>query len=119
MKLAYVGSYLAVLLCSALVVACTTIGSPIAETFNEKLAVGYGTVTQIRATTAQLLTAKRVTSADAQNIQVQADSARAGLDIARDLSKSDLPAANNRLAMATAVLTALQGYLSARQAPLP
>ncbi len=98
-----------------LISACATMGVPSPETFNEKLAVGYGTVTQIRTTTAQLVTSKKLGSVDAQNIQGQADNARAGLDIARDLSKSDLPAANNRLQMATTILTALQSYLSTRQ----
>ncbi len=96
--------------------ACASLGLQTAETFNEKLAVGYGTVTQVRSTATQLVVAKKLGSADASNVQAQADSARAGLDIARDLSKSDMPAANNRLQMATAVLTALQSYLSTRSA---
>lgn len=106
----------AVAIALVLVQACSSLGLPTAQTFNERLAVGYGTVTQVRQTATQLVVAKKLGSADAQNVQTQADNARAGLDIARDLSKSDLPAANNRLQMATQVLTALQSYLASRQA---
>ncbi len=111
-------TYALIVIC-VLASACASVGLPTAETFNEKLAVGYGTVTQVRSTATQLVMTKRLGSADASNVQAQADSARAGLDIARDMSKSDLPAANTRLQMATTVLTALQSYLSARSASAP
>lgn len=97
-----------------LLVACTALGVPSPDTFNEKAAVALGTVTQVRATTLQLLQAKKITADDAQHVQSQADNARAGIDIARGLSKTDLTAAGNKLAMATAVLTAAQAYLATK-----
>lgn len=99
----------------ALCAACAQVGLPTAETFNQKLAVGYGTVTQIRTSALQLLQAKKITADDAQNINNSADQARSGLDIARSLSATDLSAANNKLVMATTILTAAQAYLATRQ----
>ncbi len=104
---------LTVWLCAVLV-ACAQVGLPTAETFNQKLAVGYGTVTQIRSSALTLLQTKKINADDAQNIQNTADRAREGLDIARTLSATDLTAANNRLQMATTILTAAQAYLSTR-----
>lgn len=98
-----------------LIAGCASVGLPTAETFNQKLAVGYGTVAQIRTTTAQLVNAKKLGSADAQNVQDQADTARKGLDLASELSKSDLAAANSRLVMVTTILQAAQTYLSSKQ----
>lgn len=94
---------------------CQQLGLPTADTFNERLAVGYGTVTQVRASATQLLNAKKISSGDAQNVLAQTDNARAGLDIAREVSKTDMSQANNRLVMATTVLTAVQAYLATRQ----
>lgn len=97
-----------------LLTACATVGLPTADTFNQKLAVGYGTVTQLRTSAADLLKAGKITKADAQNIQTQADAARAGLDVAQELSAKDMAGANNRLVMVTTILTAAQAYLSSR-----
>lgn len=97
-----------------LAVGCQQLGLPTPETFNERWAAAIGTVTQARTTATNLLAAKKISSADAQNVQDQADMARKGLDIARDLSKTDMSAANARLVMASTVLQALQTYLSSR-----
>ncbi len=95
--------------------ACAQVGLPTADTFNEKLAVAYGTVTQIRSTATDLLKAKKITPADASNVNAQADNARTGLDIAREISKTDAKAADARLTMVHAALNALQTYLGGRQ----
>lgn len=97
-----------------LMAACAQLGLPTAETFNQKLAVGYGTVTQVRATATQLLTTKKIGADDAQHVQDQANNARSGLDIARGMSAKDLPAATTKLEMVTTILTAVQAYLSAK-----
>jgi hypothetical protein len=101
------------LLCM-LVVACGVLGIPKPENFSEKLASGYTTVTGVRNTAATLLTAEKIGSADAQNIQDGADNARAGLDIARTLQGTDPTAAQNRLTATLTVLTALEAYLATK-----
>jgi hypothetical protein len=101
------------LLCIVLT-ACSALGIPSAENFSEKLAGGYVAVTGIRNTAANLLTAEKIDSADAQNIQNTSDNARAGLDIARTLQGSDPTAAENRLTATLTVLTALEAYLATK-----
>jgi len=98
-----------------LIVGCETLGIAKPETFKEKLAVGYVTVTAVRQSATTLLTAKRLTADDAQNVQDQANNARAGLDIARGLEKTDPKAADAKLTAIRTALTALQAYLTARE----
>ncbi len=95
--------------------ACAGLGLPTPTTFNERLAAAYGTVTEVRSDATILLSAGKITPADAQNVQNQADNAKAALDLARTMSKGDLPAANTRLTATIAALTALQAYLASRK----
>lgn len=95
--------------------ACAQLGIPKPETFNERLAVGYSTVTTVRQTATTLLQAKKITADDAQNVQQQADNARAGLDIARTISKTDAKAADAKLTAVRSALTALQAYLATKE----
>lgn len=100
----------------ALVVSgCAQLGLPQADTFNERLAVGYGAVTEVRTLATTLLNAKKISSADAQNVLAQTDAARAGLDLARSMSVSNIAAAEGKLSAAKAVLSAVQSYLASRQ----
>ena len=85
------------------------------ETFNQKLAVGYTTVTAVRETATKLVVAKKLNPDDAQNVQNQADTARAGLDVARDMFKATPVAADNKLTSVTTALRALQTYLASKQ----
>lgn len=93
---------------------CTFLGIPQATTFNERLAVGYATVTGIRDTAATLLTAGQISKEDAVNIQAQADNARAALDVTRSLAGINVTAAEERLASTLRILEALQTYLESR-----
>lgn len=93
---------------------CAALGLPTADSFNERLAVGYMTVTTVRATTATLLNAKKLTAEDGDNVLKSTDAARAGLDVARTLSKVDMKAADSKLTMIRTTLTALQAYLTSR-----
>ena len=104
--------YLLVLLLT-LAAACAQLGLPTPQTFSERLAVGYVAVTAIRDSATKLLVAKKISADDAQNVQNQADNARAGLDIARKLA--DVDAANAKLASVQAALVGLQSYLAARK----
>lgn len=91
---------------------CAQLGLPTADTLNQRLAVGYGTVTQIATTTSQLLAAKKITADDAQNVHTQATTAKAGLDIAKSLVSTSPAAAQTKLEATLVVLQAMQTYLS-------
>lgn len=95
---------------------CQTLGIPQAETFNQRLAVGYATVTGTRQTALSLLQAGKIDAGDAQNVQNQADNARAGLDIARSLSATAPQAADSKLSAVLTGLNALDAYLKTRGA---
>lgn len=103
---------------------CQSLGLPTPQTFEEKLAAGYTSVTAVRGgalTYLQSVEAKgdpaksKAAADDAANIQAQADDARKGLDVARGLKAVDFKSADARLTSTLAVLTALQTYLEARR----
>lgn len=91
-----------------LVVGCAALGLPTPQSFNEKLLTAYSGVTTVRAAGDALIVAKKISSADAENVQKQADNVRAGLDIASSMQDSTLAAA--KLNSTVAILTALQAY---------
>ncbi len=94
--------------------ACATLGVQAPQTFNERLAAAYTTVTAARDATATMLTSGRLSAADAQNVQSQLDNARTGLDLARQLHATNPPAGDARLDAVVMGLTALQAYLQSR-----
>lgn len=95
--------------------ACAFLGVPTAKSFNERLAVGYSTVTTVRQTATTLVQDDVISPNDAANVQQQADNARAGLDIASTLKGVDLEAADARLLASLQILHALEDYLRSRQ----
>jgi outer membrane protein TolC len=101
----------------AVLTACAALGLPTAQTFNEKLAVGYGTVTAVRNSATTLVMAGKITPDDAQNVQTQADTARAALDVARTAYRAgDTTGATTKLDTTATVLRALQAYLASKGA---
>jgi hypothetical protein len=106
---------------------CQVLGVPAATGWNERLAGGYSLVTTVREAAGvrldgQVAKAQGVeeerrrvlllaAKADAQNLQDQADKAREGLDIARDLRGLNLGAAEERLTSTLRILEALQKYV--------
>lgn len=98
-----------------LIVGCSALGSATPDTFNQKLAVSVASVSEVRNTATTLLQAGKISVADAQNIQAQADVAREGLNVARGMSGVDLTNASSRLEVANAALRALQAYLITKQ----
>lgn len=92
--------------------ACSVLGVPKAETFNQRLAVGYASVTTVRSTATTLLTEAKLTSADAASVQKSADAARDGLDVARQLHVTLPEAGEDKLQQATIVIETLQKYLT-------
>lgn len=101
---------------ATMLVACAGLGIPTPDTFNKKAAVAITSVAAVRESATTLLVAGKISTMDAKNVQAQADNAMAGITIARNMSASapDLPAANVRLDVAIATLTALQTYLATK-----
>lgn len=102
-------------LVATLLTACAQLGVPAADTFSERLAAAYSLNSQVRATATELLNAKKISSADGQHVMDQTNNARAGLDVARELSKINLEAADGKLVAIRTALTAVQAYLSLRK----
>jgi len=95
--------------------ACANLGLVTPQSFSERLATGYTSVSTVRSTATALLAAKRISVGDATNVQASADNARAGLDIARDIHATEPAAADARLTSVITALTALSTYLEARK----
>ena len=88
--------------------ACASLGVPTPQTFSERLAAGYVSVTGIRTSAATLLNGGVITSTDAENVQRQADVAREGLDVARTLPSLQ---AEDKLQATLLAMQAAQAYL--------
>ena len=109
------------------IVGCAARGLKSADTFNQKLAYGYGQVTASRTGATSVINASCPTPdkydtpackgavADGKHIQSMADEARKGLDLAKDYAAAgNLQQANIQLQLESASLTALQAYLAAK-----
>jgi hypothetical protein len=92
--------------------ACASLGLPAPQGFDQQLATAYGVHTAVVSATATALTAGTLSSAEATEVQTQERSARAMLDLAREVKTSNPTAASSDLALATTALTALQTYLN-------
>lgn len=95
---------------------CAALGVAPAQTFNEKLAYGYGTHTAVLQAATAAVTAGSLSSADATKILADADNAKSALDAANAAyAAGDAAGANSKLAIATSLLTAVQAYLNAHK----
>jgi hypothetical protein len=103
---------LIVMLTTAMLVACA--GMPGPKTFEDSLAIGVTSVTQVRKTAEILLTAKKISKADAENVQQQADNAREAIALAIAIRTADPAAAQTKLTTAIEVLRALDRYLASK-----
>jgi hypothetical protein len=99
----------------AMSAGCAQLGLPTATTFQERLTVGYALNAEVRNTATTLLNAKKLTADDGQNILDQTNTARAGLDVARTIGKSDPKAGDAKLTAVRTVLLALQAYLATKK----
>lgn len=79
---------------------------------NEQIGAVVASVTTVRNTTDALLVAHKITPADAQNIQNQADTIIALLETLESLPPST--DTTSKINQALALLTALQGYLATK-----
>lgn len=108
---------LAILL-AGLLSGCSDFGLERAQSFDEKLAYAYGTHTAVLTGATRALDAGRITVDDAKQIVDMADQTRSLLDGARLLSSTgDVSGAENRLALATAILIQIQDYLNRQGVP--
>lgn len=110
MRLAY--SPVTLLMMVALMSGCAMLGAPAPDTFNEKLATGYVSVTAVRQQATSLVNSGALSADDARKVQSVADQARAGLDMAAIYGAQ--PDGQAALVTAVALLTELQRYLVAK-----
>lgn len=78
------------------------------QSFEERLGTGYTTVTGIRDSAGIALDADKLSAANGDNVLKQTDTAREGLDIAKDLGPE---LGKDKLNTTITVLGALDAYL--------
>ena len=96
-----------------LLTGCAQLGLPTPQTFDQRLAVAYGTHTAVMETATAALIAKQITVDDAKQVLKLADESRVLLDAARVVG--DPTVATNKLVLATQILTGLQSFLRERK----
>ena len=104
----------AILIALALIAitACTALGLTAPKGFDQQLANAYGTHTAVVKGTASALTAGSITSQEASEVQKQANSARALLDLAKSEETAGNAAGSQKdLALAVTSLNALQAFV--------
>lgn len=110
----YTSTRVAILLILAGITACAQLGLLSPQSFEEKLTAATASVTAARDLTAVLIGKEKIGSEDGQHILDQLRNARAGLDIARAMARTDPAAADAKLTTIRTGLVALQAYLAAK-----
>lgn len=100
----------------AFVLGCAALGLETPQTFEGKALVAISTVDEVTKSASTLLNARKISSADAENVIKVGDGAMAGIAIARTIAKQDPAAGQARLTAITTALAALQVYLATRSA---
>ena len=108
----------AVLWLLVLLTGCAPIWVSTPQTFTERMADAVATVAAVRTTATALYREGWMSADDAQQVLAQAETARGGLEVARQQHATDPEAAAARLAAEGANLQALQTDLNSRR-PLP
>jgi len=98
-----------------LLAGCSSLGLATPQTFNQKLAVGYGAATAILTTTDTLLNQGKISSKVAQNIASQDQNLKAALDISAQVEATNATDGGNQLTAALTALNALSSYLATLQ----
>ena len=78
---------------------------------NAKISAALVSVTTARDLLTVAVNADKVSSADAQNLRMQLNTARASIDVAQDLFKTNPAGGDARLTAATAAINAVRAYL--------
>jgi hypothetical protein len=99
------------------VVGCAALGIQQPKSIEERLAYAYASHTAVLQATTSSLNVGAITSADAERILSESDTARTALDAAQvAIGAGDVSTAEGRLAAAVAILTQLQAYLHSKSA---
>jgi hypothetical protein len=107
--------YPAFFLLALVLAGCSSLGLHPAQTFNDKLAYGYATHKAVIDTATNAVTTGALSVDDAEAVHQLGVESKTLLDAARLVyTAGDMDAANSKLLLATAVLTHLQRYLTAR-----
>ncbi len=94
--------------------ACAQLGLATPQTFEDKVATAYATISGVRTSTETLLREKKISLNDAVNVQSSADIARVGVDTARTMRATDPTGADAKVNAVRAGLTAITTYLASR-----
>jgi len=109
---------------ASILMGCSTLGIPTADTFNQRVAVTKTSVTAIRDSATIALKSGTITVADGDNVLKQTDTAWDGIKVVQDMYTKACPtadpkcvatAAENRLMLISSVLKSLQDYLLLQQ----
>lgn len=107
-------TFAAAMIATSLMSGCAVLGLSSPETFNQKLIVAYSTITGINNTATNLLNLRVISADDGENVLKSTDAAKAGIDVARVIQRTDSTAADAKLNSIRVALTALQTYLATR-----
>lgn len=100
-----------------LLVGCASIGLPAPQTFNDKVAAAYVSVSTLAETGLLLGQVGIISPDDAQNIHDQVAALKSAVDVAQTLYASQPQAASDRLTATLTALRALDAYLKTRGTP--
>lgn len=95
---------------------CQALGIPQAQSFAQRYAYALSQTTALRAAATQALNARTISTADAEYVLKLTDESRKLIDQAQVIARAgEELKGKTQLELATAVLTQLQAYLTARQ----
>jgi hypothetical protein len=105
-------SLLPALLLLSVLASCASTGLAQPQSLDQRLAYTVGQITAVRSAAANALAAKAITADEAEKVLSMTDDAKAIADGAKAaLAAGDESGAQNRLVLATSVLTALRSFL--------
>lgn len=103
-----------VFIVSALLSGCAALGIPTPQSFEDKVAVGYGTVETVAVMTKTLARKDAISKKDALNVYETAKSAKEGLDFAVSVHDTLPDVAETKLEVTLLILNKLNSYLEER-----
>jgi hypothetical protein len=107
--------YAALWLLCAVLSACSSLGIPSAQNFEQRWAYATATHTAVMSTAAASVRAGDLTKEDGAQVLRLSDEAKALLDAAELIANAgDEAGANQKLTLATVILTNLQTYLRSK-----
>ena len=98
----------------ALLIGCSGMNSvlqPLPDGPNAKVAAALSSVTTARELLAVAVNADKISAADADNLRMQINTARSGIDLAQTAFKTDMAGGDARLSAARAAIDGVRAYL--------